>query len=320
MSNIKTIGEKREELANLHNFKWGALRPIAEQMFSTQKTQLRAPISLEGVQLEDPETYGIFRNDTGAWLGSVGKDYETIEPMEFLRAIKLGYDKMNEKGANLKLEKIEYNELFGGRVINIKVPLKTFEFDNPVKTGDVTEAFMDFRTGFNGKIATSSAVFFRRVFCDNGCTSLIKGANRKYKHLKNSNLQAKAFATGMAKALPALETYEEMVLAMNDFKLSKGQVNELFEQITGYDVQEYLDDEMHYKRAETYENMMEAINEEFERTGRTAYGLFNGFTNYTNHYMNSGSRIEKEEGYLYKKGSLDLVKNAELVLGGLVTT
>jgi hypothetical protein len=319
MSATKSL--KREEEVTLTNYKWGALRPLAEKLFATTKRAYTAPLDLD-INFEDPEdVYGIYKT-TGEYLGTVGGGYEALEPLDFLRSISEAF---KGEGREEALSRIEYTEYFGGKVIGFKVPIRKFELDNPIQKGDVTEVFADFRTGFNGKIANTLDVFIRRCFCDNGCTSIEKEASHKFKHLPNSNLRAKAYATSLIKTLDAAGNYEDMMRRLNDVELTKEDIYNLFEEISGLDVVEYYTaDKLHYKKVEQFENMWAAINEEFGRTGKTAYGLLNGFTNYTNHYTNDakpyteeGRRV-KEEVIGYSKGAKDLNKKAHEVISEFV--
>lgn len=314
--------EVREEKVTLTNYKWGVLRPLAEKLFETTKRAYTAPLDLD-TTFEDPEgVYGMYKT-TGEYLGTVGEAYESLEPLDFLRSISEAF---KGEGREEALERIEYSEYFGGKVIGFKVPIRKFEFDNPIQKGDITEVFADFRTGFNGLIANTLEVFIRRCFCDNGCTSIDKKASHKFKHFKNSNIRAKAYATSLIKTLDAGADYEDMMRKLNDTKLTKKQINMLFEEVSGFDVARFndADEKKHYKQVEQFEKMWDAINEEFGRTGKTAYGLLNGFTNYTNHYTNTTEaftaegRKAKEEIIGYSKGAKDLNARAHKVIGEFI--
>lgn len=267
----------------IHGYPWGQLREVANQCFSVVKEQLQAPKS-ENANFNAPNAYGIYKTTGGDCLGVVGNGYDVIEPLGFLKIIHIAFIKARKESM---LKSIQFNEFFKGEVFGFKVPLKTFEIKTKLKTGDVTEMYLDFKTGLNGIVPSTLSISLLRCFCDNGCVSAEKGAKHSFKHLKNKNAEVLKYALALIESVDVADKQIEVMEAFAKKELKGKEIKELFEKITGYNVDTFTGpekNEQHYKKVAAFDKMWGAMQKELKDTGKTAFGFFNGITQYTNHY------------------------------------
>ena len=271
--------------ATIHEYPWGQLRPVASRCFSVVKEQLNAPVSDNAI-FDAPKAWGIYKTTGGACLGVVGNGYDAIAPLDFLKIIHIAFVQARKESM---LKKISFNEFFGGEVFGFKVPLKSFEVKTKLKVGDITEMYLDFKTGLNGIIPSTLSINTKRLWCDNGATSTEVGANHSFKHLTNKNKEVLKYALSLIQSIDVADNHIKVMEAFAKKTLKVTEVNELFEKITGYNVETFtskdkeVTDKLHHTQVASFEKMWGAMQLEIKECGRTAYGFYNGITQYTNH-------------------------------------
>lgn len=270
----------------IDNYPWGQLRDVASKCFNVKKDQLNAPNSDSAI-FDAPNAWGIYKTTGGKCLGVVGNGYEVIEPLEFLRIIHIAFVQARKESM---LKEITFNELFDGEVFGFKVPLKKFEIKTKLEVGDVTEMFLDFKTGLNGRVPSTLSINTKRLWCANGCSSTEVGANHSFKHLTNKNKEVLKYALSLIQSINVADNHIRVMEIFAKKELVSEEVNELFEKITGYNVKTFtskdkkITENLHHTQVTAFEKMWGAMQKEIEETGSTAYGFLNGITQYTNHW------------------------------------
>ena len=109
---------------------------VRSQLFNVMDVNVPAPFSKEGsIQFEDPKTKIIY-TDKGAYLGTTGTQYESIQPSAFLDSIVQSVDGCN---VDLNLDKLEYKQFKGGSIIDFKIPSGIIGFKNTLNKSEDVE-------------------------------------------------------------------------------------------------------------------------------------------------------------------------------------
>lgn len=273
---------------------------------------------------DDPEVNGLYKNTGGQCFGYCKGVYDILQPDEFLDTVCEALEA--EGNGMVSPDNLIYKEFRGGGIISIKAPLKKMVVRSELKANadmdDIIDMYLDFTTAFDGRTASKLSIFTERLVCLNGMTTKHREIGKNFKHTKNANLRAKQYATTIVKTLENLEAYTEFMNRLATVQLDEKQKNDLIKEITGYDVvknkelvkqqleveklrtssDEKIKNAMHYKTFDTFTNLMESLEIEFNRTGDTAYGLLQGITHFSNHNMSGNT--EGEEFIKYDRGVL----------------
>lgn len=287
---------------------------IAKQLFYAVKEPLN--VNIEG--FDSPNVSGIYKDNGGKCLGVVGGVYDILQPTDFYASV-LDALVADEKNV-LDKDNMIYTELFGGEVISVRIPMPDMVINSGLKVegkkvNDVTKMYLEFRTGFNGLTSTSIGVYTERLVCTNGMVVKHKEVGSKFKHTENANLRVKLYATQIYKSIQGLEQYKLLMEKMNQVILTDKQYNDLVKEITGYEIVSPLEvADMHANKRKNYEAMMESIDLEMNRLdNRTAYGLLQGITHFTNHKQSAKSKATSFE-YTTMSTGLTLNDKAQTVL------
>lgn len=229
---------------------------------------------------------------------------------------------------NLDVSKIEFFEMYGGKKIRFRVPLKDVSFINLRGVEDVTKLYLSFQTGFDGKTAASIYIEAFRMACANGVKKTFTEFKAKFKNVKGNNGKIVGLIENVTKVIDQTETLEQMYINLNDVKVDQATVNDYIEKVFNYNLEyfnqskafysqfttEYkkgkdkeiikaekenwldengitADDLLSQLRVNNITKIYDAIDVEFEGAGETAFALLNGITRYTNHV------VKKETDY-----------------------
>lgn len=246
---------------------------VQEQLFNVVKLQLTP--NLEG--FEQPQSFGIYRDTGGLPLGVTGKDFTPQQP-------KLLLDSFLD--CSLDLSKLSYHEMKGGSKIRFEIPIKTFEFKNARKVGDVTDISLCIQTGFDGLTKTTLYLKTFRLICTNGMKNSQTEFTASFKNTIGNQGKIASLCYDVEKAVKNTENLQELYLRLDKIEVNQERINEFLLKVANLDVK--LKSEFHPRTQKVFDAINESIALEFGRTGATAFGLLNGITHYTNHVA-SGS-------------------------------
>lgn len=269
---------------------WDEVIKLAHLDWDVDKRPLYGLIPNNGyVQLP---TWGIFRTDTNAFLGSVGSKYTTIQnqyAFEFVDTIleAEGGAKYESAGALGRGERI---------FVSAKIP-----HDFTVgPTTDKHETYLILTTSHDGSLATQCFISIVRPVCNNTVRAAISSGNSfvKIKHTKDADKRmdaAKQLMTGVVQSVSSvkdkLETLGQKIM---DKETYVRVLNRLFPMPKG------KEDDSSTRR----NNVMLEITRLFESNDKDAFpvhrgtglNLLNAITEYTDHYR--GTRITEDRKHL----------------------
>lgn len=268
-------------------------------LYEVEKIQLGQVENDKGFY-ELPISFGNYKIGGGPCLGVVGGSYEILQPIEFVESIEAAINAVEND--LLMPNNARFRTFRNGSVISIKIPLITVRHKTALKSeaqvGDTTDFYLDLRTSFDGKTATTFTIYSERLVCGNGMVSSFKETEAKFKHTPKGNERVKQYAKGIETILNGLKPYQDFMEKLTQVEISEEQQNDLLEEITGYrriTDQEELDG-MHVRRKQTYDALMASIDLEIGRTGQTAFGLLQGITHYTNHSSIGSNVVSDVDG------------------------
>lgn len=260
---------------------------IKNQVFTAKKVQLHT--GMEG--FDSPSAYGIYKNTGGGCLGVVGETFEPMDLKLFLDAI---HNSILSSGVDVDMSKLEYNEYYGGSKVSFRIPLKRYEVKSKM-VGDVTDTYIDFRTGFDGKTKMSLGFYAYRLFCSNGCGNWQKDVDLSMKNTTNNQAKVITFTNEIMKVVSMTNNYVDLLNNATMKKIKQSDIDKFLTELTGYNVSEYK--ELNTRKRNILDSINQNIAIEMNNTGDNLYSLLQGITRYTTHEMAEGN----EEKILYAK-------------------
>lgn len=243
---------------------------IQAQLETIVKVQLHP--NIEGFEI--PKSFGIYKESGGKALGVTGDIFIPTQPSLILDSLL---------DCDVDLSKLTYHEMKGGSKVRFQIPLRSIEFKNDRKVGDVTDVSLCIQTGFDGLTKTSLYLYTHRLICTNGAKNSQTEFQASFKNTSGNQGKVVGLCNDISKAVRELDTLKELYKNLDKVQVNQQIVNEYLAKVANLDI----------KRSEEWSsrkrNIFEAINEsialEFGRTGTTLFGLYNGITHYTNHVV-----------------------------------
>lgn len=286
---------------------------IEKELFTVIDHELEAPTHIDlgvptTVQIEEPTSKLVYTDD-GRFFGAVGKVYESLQPKDFFNTI---LESAASADVDVDLGKMTYEEYYNGRVVSFKIPFEPIIFKNRVgKTEDIIPS-LDFRTGFAGYSKTSLGLFSRRLVCDNGMRVTDTHGALKVRHTTKSNAKALLFGEDMIKIMSKTTSYTEFLKALDKVNVTDAQIREMVEKILKIQDKK-KEEKISVQKKRTMESILQGIDFEMSRTGKSAYGFLQGITYYTNHLANNAGAEFIEE-----RGGLKINDHAQRLVSQLV--
>lgn len=284
-------------MSTFENISSGAANLVAieNQLFDVLTLPLYPP-TLEVIKSENdihpkasfkrPNTFGNYKHTGGDCLGVLGKDFRATQP----RALFQSFVECLTELDNIDFSKMRYTELKGGAKVRFTIPLQGFGFKNKARKIDDIETFISLETGFDGYTKTTYTLDTRRLVCLNGMTVKDSSVNVSFKNTKGNVDTIKLACHQLTAVAENGKKFQERVAAYNNREVSKKEVNAYVKGILGYSPEDR--EELYSTKIARLDQLMEAIDLEFSRTGTTVWGLLNGVTYATNHVFETKNRTD----------------------------
>ena len=226
-------------------------------------------VSQEGFETN---SFGLFRSDNNAHVGTVGNQYQVYDNYELAEAIIQATE-------SIGISATRGGELNGGKKVYIQASLP----DEYVGKS----ALQRWVTGLNAHDATKQIGFGSSgtvVVCQNTFHKAY-GELSKFRHTMNAKERIIEFVSGMRRAIGLDEGLIERFKIMADLPIK----DEIFARVISKAYNVDLDvksSEISTRQKTKLESVAKAIEIEIGLEGATLWGLFNGITRYTNHVAN----------------------------------
>ena len=255
-----------------------------------------------------PENFSAYKHIGGKPLGTIGKDFRPTQPSILLDAFS---ECLIESGLDLRT--LKYEELQGGRKVQFSVELTPTIFKNAAKVGDIISNRLVLRTGFDGYTATTFQIETLVLKCTNGMTAKDTSVNVKFKNTQGNLGKIAIACTDIAKMAESAKDFGELIKVYDAKAIDAKILDKFLTATIGYNRKDA--NELGKIKTQRLDELMGAINVEFKRNGRTAWGLLNGLTYATNHIW---APKENALDYIHLGGGLKTNDKAQKFLNELV--
>ena len=252
MKNNQSIQEKTFNLLEATNLNW-----------SVSKEEL---VSKDG---KSTETFGIFRNDSNAWLGSVGNRYVPMQNWELAETIVGATE-------GIGLETTRGGELDGGKKVYLQAELPSMYIGK--------SSIMRWITALNSNDGSASIGFgstSQVVVCKNTFHRAYKDLD-KFRHTESAKSRIETAMADLRKALHLDEVLMGNFKKMADIGLKDEMVERVIRKLFTIDVTTNKKD-VSSRKLNQVTAFADALQTEINLEGKTIWGLFNAVTRYTNH-------------------------------------
>jgi|TARA_R110000744_G_scaffold22119_2_gene56830 hypothetical protein len=248
---------------------------IESKLFEVLDRKSEAPnlFLADGTQYEAPKSTDVYRTDTGACLGTVGQIYQSIQPKDFYKAVSEGLT-----AANLDASNLEYFEHKDGRIISLDLKISQSVFTNRTGLKETSDLSILFKTGFGGSAASAIRVGVNRHICNNACL-LINGKKAMFKHTENMNAKMLITTSAIFNAIDIANNVTEYHQNLDKISVTDNDIRRFKNTMLGIKA----DTVISTKKQNQLDQLSEGMEIEMSRTGKSAYGLLQGTTYYTNH-------------------------------------
>lgn len=252
---------------------------------------------------KETKSFGIFRNDTNEWLGTVGKGYTPFQNSTLAETIVEASDSINIKTNKGGL-------LGGGKKVYLQAELPD-EFIGK-------SAVKRFITALNSHDGTTSIAFGSSstvIICQNTFYRAY-GELSKFHHTSSAKERIEIAIQDLRQTLLLDEKLFANFKRMADLPIKDEAIERVIRRIFGVAPDTKYKD-ISTRKKNQIESFAGALDKEIKLEGKTIWGLFNGVTRYTNHIA-APAESDKKLDYLMDGGGYKLSNMAYNELMGWV--
>lgn len=248
-------------------------------------------VTAEGLQTE---SFGLFRSNNNAWMGTVGNQYVPLQNSELAETII-------EASEAIGFPAVKGGELRGGRKVYLQCELP------PDHIG--ASAIKRYITALNSHDGTTSIAFGATnqvVICQNTFYMAYKSGDlAKYRHSVTAADRIKQAALDMKSALMQEQVVIDNFKRMCDTKTSQEMIEQFVQTMYVKALNAGgLDAPLSKRKANTIDKFNDAMRIEIETHGNNLWSMFNGVTRYTNHVASKNNLDYVMNGAGYRTNEL----------------
>ena len=271
------------------------IKEIQSRFYDVIKVPMQ-PKQIGNLNLIDPTNmYGVYNATSGQLLSekSMGKDFLPMQQQEFLDNI---LSTIHEFGADLDLDTLAFKTWGNGAKIEFSVKMYPISFKNNKGLQDITNMQMTFSTSYDGSKANRIGIFTERLVCLNGMTALKLEGELKGKNTITGKNKILSYANEVANIFNGANDFREKMIALDKVAMNNVKIEEFKKQLLGFNQATLLasENKSEARKQTMLDTFDKALNIEFERCGKTAFGLLQGATYYTNHLSNNSKKIDND--------------------------
>lgn len=241
-------------------------------------------LPLTGPDGQATNSFGLFRSDNNKWLGTTGARYTALQNSEMAELLVDACDSVG-------LELSKGGILGGGAKVYMQAELgKTTIGDSGVKR------YMTMLNSHDGSGRAWIGLTTINMVCQNMFNHMIKnGGLNSFVHSTSIKDRVEVAIRNIKMAQEADDKVVEHLKRMADITVSEALMNSavftkgVFTKL-GID----LTSKVTPQRQRMITDLHSSIQTELQRQGQTLWGLFNGFTHYTNHVQPKSSKQQTE--------------------------
>ena len=209
------------------------------------------------------------RQDNGVIVGHGTDDYGLVQNSGVIGKAKDSFDR-----AGLKNYEETINVFEGGKRMRAVFDFKDEVLDIPKRVGDQIGFRLELGNSFDRSLRVNFALGFLRLWCANGCASLVKEFGLTAKHSSKVNVDNLITDTALGKALDAFKNQRNVFSRMADKEITQEQGLTILQNLTR---SKTLTEKVREEIALKWNNPAEYD------TDRNLYNLYNAGTAYLTH-------------------------------------
>ena len=281
---MKTIEEKTFDLLEATNLNWS----VSKENLISEATQRKTGSS------------GIFREDNGLWLGTVGEDYTPLQNSELANILLSSIDGLGFE------EELRGGQLKNGKKVYLQAKLQ----DEFIGNSEIKR----YITNLNSHDGSTSVGFGTSntvVICSNTFYRAL-GEIDKFRH--TTNLKARVELTAQ-KLNETLRSEEQLMLSfkkMADMPLSDEPIQMILDKLFKVEKETEVS-KLSTQKVNKVAEFSESVRTSIGQQGATIWGLFNGITHFANHVM-APKDITKKMDYIMLSGGVSFMNKGFEIL------
>lgn len=225
-------------------------------------------------------SFGLFREDTKKWLGTVGKQYAPYQNSSLVETIVKASHNINTD--------ISGGSLSGGKKVYLQLQLEDEQIEN-----DTVKRYI---TALNSHDGTTSIAFGSSntvVVCQNSFYMAYKDLN-KVRHTHTADAKIKIIREKLENAMLSDSLLMDNYKRMTEAPIEKSIVKTILSEIFSENFDNGLTKDISSKKRNQMKTFNTVIEKECASHGASLWGLFNAVTYYTNH-IKPKNKNEKTE-------------------------
>lgn len=255
-----------------------------------EKTGLNWSVNKEPlftIDKRSTESFGIFRNDTGDWLGTVGAKYEMFQNALMAETVL-------QAAQGLNLPVTQGGQLFNGKKVFLQAEMTPEMIGN-----SQVKRWLTCLNSHNGSTSIGFGSANTTVICENTFYRAL-GEVEKVRHTINAKQRIDTMINRMRDSMKLDQKLMDSFKRMADMPM----VEELFAKVTSriFIVNpKATKAEMSTRKNNQMAKFGEAVEQSVREQGSTIWALFNGITRYTNHIA-APTNPEKKQDFIMASG------------------
>ena len=273
-------------MINLNNNTFNTLEKTGTN-YTVNKLPLYA-MNQKTFESMETNSFGIFRNDSGKWLGTVGDRYTTIQNADLAEII------------------VRIQNEFGGKIVggSFKDGAKVY-YQNSLPDHVINEhKIKRYITCLNSHDGSGSVCFGASntvVICDNQFHYMSKELE-SFRHTSNAETRLKLAVENFKKQLDKESQIMETFNKMNEVQLDKNIVSMVIENM--FNVKRDADiKDISTRKQNQMVSFDNVCAKELKEKGSSLWGLFNAVTHYTNHVQVANSKTDRLSNVIQGAGA-----------------
>jgi len=233
---------------------------------------------------KETESFGIFRSDNQAWLGTMGNRYVPMQNYELAETII-------QASEGLELPTQRGGLFAGGKKVFLQVQLPT----EVIGMGGV-KRWITATNSHDGSTAIGFGSTSQVIKCSNTFHTAHKGLD-KFRHTESASARVQNAMQDLRKAMQLDQGLMDDFKRMADIQLKDEMIESVIRKMFKVDPMTRKD-VVSTRKLNQVDAFAQSLTTEVNLEGKTLWGLFNGVTRYTNHDSKVFKSIEDKNEYL----------------------
>lgn len=265
------------ELLNNSDLNWNVVK---KQLFSS-----------EGYQTE---SFGVFREDSNTWLGTVGERYTPFQNFDLAETIFLATEGLN-------IEVTRGGLLYGGQKVYLQA-----ELPNEYIGKSNIQRWITALNSHDGSTSIAFGSSNTVVVCQNTFFRAY-GELQKFRHTTSVKERIEIARNDLRQTLLLDQKLMDNFKVMAELPLIDEPIERVIRGIFNVD-KETKTEEISTRKKNQVIDFSKALQQSVNEQGSTIWALFNGVTRYVNH-ITAPSEISKKMDYLMINGGSEIMNN-----------